>query len=241
MQVAVTPQVLGVGDSLGHDGEGRRRCGLGSILRPMESTEREWPQSGAELFVDSEPDWQMNACLQFMPPNWTAYVEGYRQAGALVVARVAAARGEQDFLVYPIVFLYRQYIELLLKQLIEVASKHQGSPEKVPHHHDLARLWKLCRHHVDKAIADEIEEWPVAEAEHLIAQLSDVDPQSFAFRYPVDKEGASYLPEKLIRFSLRHFAEQLDRLGRMLGDLVEGLSVELEEANDWREDRRDEY
>jgi hypothetical protein len=61
----------------------------------------------------------MNACL-----NWgggLVYALGYRTAADALIERVAGM--DQDALVYPIVFCYRQYLELLLK------SRHRRGSE----------------------------------------------------------------------------------------------------------------
>jgi hypothetical protein len=60
-----------------------------------------------------------------------------------------AGRG-QDFLVYPIVYLYRHHIELALKSIINVACfvvdyTLTKKDLYTLDHHDLAELWKLAR------------------------------------------------------------------------------------------------
>lgn len=43
---------------------------------------------------------------------------GYKMAADLMVAHVARSRHDGDALIFPIVFNYRQFVELLLKYLI---------------------------------------------------------------------------------------------------------------------------
>ena len=45
---------------------------------------------------------------------WTGISHGYRLAGGLLVEHVAKDRGDADFVVYPIVYLYRHHLELAL-------------------------------------------------------------------------------------------------------------------------------
>jgi len=47
-----------------------------------------------------------------------AYTEGYWRGARLLVEHVAEHARDQDFLVYPVIFLYRHHIELALKNLI---------------------------------------------------------------------------------------------------------------------------
>ena len=79
------------------------------------------------------PDWRMNACV-----NWgggTLYSDGYKTAADTLVNQVAADRYTSDTLVYPIVFCYRQYLELLLKALLEEARLRFHIDEGIPVKH----------------------------------------------------------------------------------------------------------
>ena len=63
------------------------------------------------LFISKaqpDPDWYLNACLH-IGEGWDAYAEGYKNAGDVLVQHVIDYSRDQDFLVYPIAFLYRQY------------------------------------------------------------------------------------------------------------------------------------
>lgn len=54
---------------------------------------------------------------QSTPQNWGMYTIGYKEAGDLLL-QYALNVGRQNVLVYPIIFLYRHYIELQLKEII---------------------------------------------------------------------------------------------------------------------------
>jgi hypothetical protein len=82
----------------------------------------------------------MNACLHFDPEGWFGYIEGYKMAGDFLVQHVAKQRGDQDFLVYPIVFNCRHYAELALKYLIRQTKELLGMPSDFSNEHDLRAL-----------------------------------------------------------------------------------------------------
>src|SRR5260370_16784696 len=63
-----------------------------------------------------DQSWETNACLRGATDY--AYAEGYRLAARLIADHVIEKRWDTDFLVYPIVFLYRHNVELQLKRLI---------------------------------------------------------------------------------------------------------------------------
>jgi hypothetical protein len=87
-----------------------------------EERELPWPRSGDHVFISGD-DWWMNACVNW-GGGWTLYAIGYRNAGDVLVERVEQDRGEADALVYPIVFCYRQYLELMLKDTLMEARRY---------------------------------------------------------------------------------------------------------------------
>jgi len=62
------------------------------------------------------------ACLNFGHPE-IGYVNGFRMIADLAVQHVLDTGNDQDYLVYPIVFSYRQYLELRIKGLLGDASQ----------------------------------------------------------------------------------------------------------------------
>jgi hypothetical protein len=184
-----------------------------------------WPRKGDQLFK-ADVDWWHNACLNYLHDDWTLYSEGYKRAGDLLVEHMKESRSYQDFLVYPIVFLYRQYIELRLKELIRDGNQLIDNPKKFPKHHKIDELWKHCRRILEKV-------WPEGPAEDLdaveecIHQFSEKDPTSMAFRYPTDKNGNRSLPS-LSHINLRNLSEVMARISSLLDGTSMAISVYLE-------------
>ncbi len=75
------------------------------ILRPVHADE----------LVGEDGDWIQNACLNWAADASELYIEGYYQAALRVVENLGH---DQDFLVYPAIFLFRHYLELRLKHII---------------------------------------------------------------------------------------------------------------------------
>jgi hypothetical protein len=189
------------------------------------------PLESERLFSDA-PDWRMNACV-----NWgggTLYSDGYKTAADTLVNQVAADRYTSDTLVYPIVFCYRQYLELLLKALLEEARLRFHSDERIPVKHQLLVIWQPLRPLLERC-------WPGIQAElsattELLSQFDDVDRLSFAFRYPTNPHGEPSLPQHMVRINLRNLAHIVGRHGSFLERCYEQLSGE----RDAREYERDD-
>jgi hypothetical protein len=76
----------------------------------------DWAKKGLELPLKSgdilfrsvtfgEGDWEANALVR--KADEYAHAEGYRLAGRIIADYVIQSRWEADFLIYPVIFLYR--------------------------------------------------------------------------------------------------------------------------------------
>jgi hypothetical protein len=74
------------------------------------------PPRKSDVLFGSGTDWQTNACVNGIGDS-VAYQDGYRRAALQLAEYVCDAGRGQDFLVYPIVYLYRHHIELALNLL----------------------------------------------------------------------------------------------------------------------------
>lgn len=193
-----------------------------------------WPVPGDIVFSD-KGDWSHTAVLDAMlSVDWYSYAMGYREAADMLVEQIAAKpRWERDVIVYPCVFLYRQYLELMMKALIEVGWEYldetvpqTGKPRKVPNTHNLNQLWDYCRVILRKV-------WPKGPDTDLravgrcIAEFSGVDPGSYTFRYPVDTKGNPSISE-LRAINLVVLRETMEKLGNFFSGDVNGISDYIE-------------
>jgi hypothetical protein len=188
------------------------------------------PRKGDQLFASGE-DWYHNACINYMPLDWQwdSYAEGYKLAADILVGHVMETQADQDDLVYPIVFLYRQYLELRLKELILVSGRLLDRDQTVPPHHDLLGLWRRVRPNLETV-------WP-QETEHLdaieekIKEFCKADAGSFAFRYPVDRGGKPALPD-IHHINLRQLKEVISGVSTILEGSSIGMGEYLDAKNE---------
>jgi hypothetical protein len=203
--------------------------------------EFESPDKSDLLVRGDLPDWINNACVNIRQQgDGYAYMEGYRKGARILVEHVMESARNQDYLVYPIVFLYRHHFELCFKKNIRRASllldraltqqqkKHLGE-------HNLQTLWQdlkpllidTCRH----------AGWTTPSANEIdgidsyIRQLTDLDRDSYSFRYEVSKKQVPSLPKNLRRINLRHFAHMLEKLAYYFDGIDIGFS-DLESHKD---------
>jgi hypothetical protein len=157
------------------------------------------------------------------------YADGYRQA-AEHLGRAAARRHSPfmiDAVVCPLVFLWRHYIEIRLKEIIISASVLLGEPPStVEKSHNLDFLWKKARSLLRRALSP--NEKQLAQADHAIAEFHKHDPTSQAFRYSEDMEGKPSAPTQT-QINIPNFNRQMRQLARFLEGMSINISVLIDE------------
>jgi hypothetical protein len=182
--------------------------------------------------VGEEGHWRYNACVNWAGDATELYVDGYRMAALKLVGELG---NDQDFLVYPIIFLYRHYLELRLKRLIELGEAlAPGEPAGVPKSHDLLQLWHLAEKHLRREYRT-CSDWQsfkadLRAAKRLVDEFVRLDPgpSGTTFRYAREPNGRPTLPAHLIRINLRQFAAGMSHLAHFLDGAMYGLSAELD-------------
>ncbi len=168
-----------------------------------------WPKPGDKLFQVS-PHWDGNAYVADHPHSrMVMMMNGYKRGADLMVERATSYPPDRDTLVFPIIFNYRQYLELYLKYLISYYGLTLGV-EAIWDSHDLARLWARFEEILEGSGAAD-DDGATAAVVQIIAEFATVDPRSFSYRYPVDTKGQA--------IELAH--EHLDLVA--LADVMKGV------------------
>lgn len=172
--------------------------------------------AGQQLFIQGD-DWQNNAMLGWAHFPLDTYALGYKDAADALLYALAERRASLDTVIYPLVFLYRQALELQLKLLLPLARRLADAPAKDEHRHELMPMWQELRRHLEVLITEKDDAEHEA-MEKFISQLHQADPQSFAFRYPTNKKGEVSLPD-LTHVNVRHLKEVMDSIFLMLNGI----------------------
>ncbi len=201
------------------------------------------PRKSDKLFR-SDDDWQNNACIAQWDQEY-AYSSGYKAAAFSLAQKVCESHREQDILVYPIVYLYRHYVELILKEITVIASalldKELTEQElKALDRHQLNELWSNLQPMLNP-ICQLVQEtgYPIEDMEGIesyINQLHEHDPDGQRFRYATIKQGKkksrdalkreASLREDLPHINIRVFANCMEKLAEYL-DHMEGWFSDL--------------
>lgn len=185
----------------------------------------EWPRQGEKLFRWDE-DYHFNACLNWYSPTLATVARSYKEGADALAQAVRKGDATLDTVILPIVFLYRQYIELSLKDAVETARAVKGKEAGYPKRHNLKDLWAeakdLIRQHYGANTPPEID-----YIDPCIEEFHEHDPESFSFRYPTDKKGNLNL-RGLNYINLRNLYETMERIASFLECIVGDLAQELD-------------
>ena len=155
---------------------------------------------------------------------WYDYIAGYKEAADVLVGHVESTGRRADKLGYPIVFLYRQHLELAVKGVIRTCRAILGRSPDFPRHHRLNDLWQVCVelvHELQPGAASE-------EVEHttrLLSEFCAVDPNADGFRYPEDRTGNASSTTQ-IDVSPSDIRTVVEKISLLLDCIDTSLSVE---------------
>lgn len=152
-----------------------------------------------KLFSESQID-DINAEIKgdSISSQFSNYLHGYREAADIIV-KIALINGNEQTkgeLIFPICFLYRQYIELTLKDLYlyySMDSEEEKNAFMRNTNHKLINFWndKIVTL-IKPLLVNKNEKKDFNFVSKYINEFSEIDIDSFVFRYPINKKRTLY-------------------------------------------------
>ncbi|MBO1023059.1 hypothetical protein IPV08_24200 [Methylobacterium sp. SD274] len=182
-------------------------------IEPLGKRRLCWPAPGDRLFTASgTPD---DSFLGHSPfGNHGIMTAGYRGAADALVEKTREGSYEKDSLVFPIIFLYRQFIELELKGIIASYGRRCDVPPNWQSHR-LDELWKSVHRIMEYFEIEDVDGANTAVGE-VIREFAAIDPNSFSFRYPVTRDGKPILYGDVKRVDLLRLKEVMEGVANLL-------------------------
>ncbi|KJH70772.1 hypothetical protein [Aliterella atlantica] len=166
------------------------------------------------------------------------HIHGYYKAADILVnsALDSHINRDRDMLFFPIVFNYRHYIELSLKNLIEKSEDCYDALEQTGSNYGSlkSRFKNNLNHHL-KPLLNHLTERLLLIGEvgfeesicETILDIHKLDPESITFRYPIKKKGDLTLPEQE-SYDLKNIQERM----KIVKNSFEGATIELQVKTD---------
>ena len=150
-------------------------------------TEFRWPRRGDKAFVTSADPSENASIDQSGHSRLVLMSDGYKTAGDLMVEAAGHDDLARDTLVFPIIFSYRHFLEISLKYLLATYGPTVGI-EPNWRSHDLATLWGSVLQVLERYGTTDPDDAD-SNVGAIILEFAKIDPASYAYRYPVDRNG----------------------------------------------------
>lgn len=143
---------------------------------------------------------------------------------------------DQDFLVYPVLFLYRHHLELLIKQIIGLALALAEDPDKHQYKkddHNLNNLWPLAQ----KLILEVDDSYRPSDfkiVKEVVKALHQADERATDFRYAKRNDGTRSL-EGIHYVNTRRFGKKMGEASDLLDGVDNGLRYLLDCKAEWNQ------
>ncbi|MBI1822366.1 MAG: hypothetical protein HY036_05825 [Nitrospirae bacterium] len=178
-----------------------------------------------KVFVPEKLDGRENAVIGWFGfGNETfAIAEGYYR-GANHLVDEALERHEMDFLVYPICFLYRHFIEIILKEIVSQFEALEGTSfQKKNPTHTLQDLFS----YISKKCAKQWKDPIPTIVKQVIKEFDVIDPKAQVFRYDTDKNGKKFFGGH-VHIGLESLRKKMQKVRDFLMGINAALSDELD-------------
>ncbi|AMA72761.1 hypothetical protein ACKE5C_11180 [Aneurinibacillus thermoaerophilus] len=191
-----------------------------------------WPKEGQKLFKSGSYYQIAHFGWGGQDSQFHGYIRGYKEAADNLVD--LAIKSENiavlDTYVFPIVFLYRQFLELSMKEIYLNYSEH-STEDKVKTidkaGHNLLRIWNEIKPLIQEGCNSNDDDKTIKVVEDYINQFHAFDKTSFTFRYPITKKLAPTL-DKEYRIDLLNLKQRIDELGHFFSGVDGQLDANKE-------------
>ena len=188
-------------------------------------------------FYNDSDDVTTNFVISFSSnpqQDFGKFAEGYRNAAKLLAENLLSKVHIGDNEAYPVVFLYRHAFELYLKDyfywivLIRFFSNLTTLWPKFVTQHQLTPIAKYILDAVSQLFPNDLDVIKKAKNFYDTAlEFDQIDPNSFGYRYPTDKNGNYSTPHHQI-VNLGSFYEHMEEVMGELEIFDFGLNVEAD-------------
>ena len=184
---------------------------------------------------------QHNAVISFTSNpryDFVVFAKGYHLAANQLAEDFLSKNGFRDYEAYPIVFIYRHAFELNLKNIAYwsmrlCAFKNIDLMDaKLYHNHDLSQLADLATKLLLRLFPSDPDIRKLTGSIKTIAkEFGEIDPTSFSYRYPIDKNG-NYSTKKHQVVNILSVHKNMDKLLSDLEIVNFGLDLETDQAQE---------
>lgn len=170
--------------------------------------------------------------------DFGVFAKGYTLAANRLAVALLKSPRFSDYEAYPVVFLYRHALELSLKHVVYRCAQLgalryvDAINDDLHNHHRLPELMNAAAASLDLLFpGDTFLSTLVPACRETCTALAAIDPDSFSFRYPMNKKGV-YATERHLVLNLSAVAKRMAQILEQLDTVRFGLNCEIDVAED---------
>lgn len=200
-----------------------------------------WPKKGRMLFT-SDGDYYEHAHFGWGNFSITSagFCMGYKDSADTLIDEVIDSKNirKLDTFIFPVLFLYRQYLEWQIKSIyLKYSEDSKNRKQKIIGKcgHNLIRMWNIIKPIMDKDASKHDKE-STEIVEKYIQQYHDFDESSTKYRYPITKN-LEELHTNEQRINYKNLKERMNELesffngvDSQLGE-IQDIQSEMESSN----------
>ena len=171
--------------------------------------------------------------------EWLEYFEGYKKAAIRLIDNSFTDPKEfqtEEYIVYPILYIYRHMIELGLKLILYDIEQTYGEKDLVKFDHSLVDRWNEVKKRAEKYLTEKFGsnnskgiDKPFRNLEEMLDNIetevnfvNNLDFKGMNFRYPVNKKRKKSI-DKEFNFSIVQLRQKI----KMTHDLLSEIYMEI--------------
>lgn len=189
------------------------------------------PESGDRVF-EADGRFHETACIH--SNSWWGLAVSYKETADIVVRHALGDTSSLDFVILPVCFLYRHYLEVALKALARDVAKVLGE-EPPKFDHDLTSQWAFVR----RAFGE--QDQMILATDTLLREWMSYDPGSFSFRYPTNMKGDPSLPATLTHLNINKIADAVNKMDALFSGMAGYLDASIDAMNDAAVEMADDW
>jgi hypothetical protein len=189
------------------------RCGRGSKVMDRNQI---WAAGQADLKQLESPaviyGWiDPSDVVGTLQGDWGWMAEAYKSVGDDLIDRPETAT-DSNLSVFAVCYAYRQYLELRLKEVIDLLYLQPSKEIKISH--NLLDLWDYVQDDIRFPLYGEDRETVLKNIRDRISEIADFDTDQNWFRYPYKSDWATFPP--ITSINLTNLKRSIDALNHQL-------------------------
>lgn len=200
----------------------------------MSSKKPQKGRSKSHAALAPSEEFQHNAYPETSYSSWDLRAQGFKYAAErLIDAWPEFSFHQKNVLIYPILFNFRMYIELILKDILREDAKAVNGVGAKQVKHYLTPLWNTCCEVIRRRKLP-VNQSEISYVDSYIKELDKIDPKSEAFRYPSRLDGTLWFQETPSPISLANLQMVMFGVAELLERVSNLLYIDIDQVNEFR-------